>query len=294
MDNHTIFKPEGFEGQRLLRVPPSVLKRMKQRPHTRDFLVSDLGYFPLTERHRVERLKGIRSYVLILVEAGQGWLELAGKRHAMSKGQVAIIPPHCPHAYGSDSHHPWKIYWFHFTGSGAEALLQWTPFSKDKPVMLCSTAETLRRHFRTVLTTAERGFSEHTLLELSRSLINILTLLHTRNPATHTTRHATRIEQMMDRMREQMHEPASLTSYAKRCGLSVSRFSEAFRQHCGVSPMAYLTELRIQRAGLLLETSELSVNEIARQTGFEDALYFSRVFRKQTGHSPSEFRRREA
>jgi transcriptional regulator GlxA family with amidase domain len=96
----------------------------------------------------------------------------------------------------------------------------------------------------------------------------------------------------MDYMREHLHEPEALASYARRCGLSVSRFSEAFREHCGVSPMTYFTELRLQRACELLDTSDLQVGEIAERLGFQDALYFSRLFRKHTGIPPTAYRKR--
>lgn len=292
MDDLPTWRPEGFEGEQLFRVPPAVLKRMRARPHTRDFLVTDLGYFPLAVGHKVSRQKGTAAYILILVEAGRGTVTVCGQRFAIAQGQVALLPPHCAHAYEANPEDPWKIYWFHFTGAGAEALLAWTGLSESNPVQQCPAAEGMRRHFRTILATAERGYSDHTLLELSRSLINVLSLLHVRNLGSpQPDRHAARIEQIMDYMRETLDDPRSLAFYASRCGLCVSRFSEAFREHCGVSPMVYLTELRIQRASLMLESTDLQVGEIARRLGFEDPLYFSRLFRQQTGLAPTAFRK---
>ena len=96
----------------------------------------------------------------------------------------------------------------------------------------------------------------------------------------------------MDYMREHLQDPKTLPHYAKQCGYSVSRFSETFKDHCGVSPMIYLTELRIQRACELLDNSDLQIGEIAQQLGYEDRLYFSRLFSQHTGMPPSAYRKR--
>lgn len=291
MDNLPITRPEGFTDQRLYRVPASALRRMRRRPHTRDFVITDLGYFPVTEGHLVDRPDGIPENVWIFVESGHGWLELDSKRFALSAGEAALLPAGRPHKYGAQSDVPWKIYWFHFSGEGAEHLLSWTSFSLKSPTMRCPTADGLRRQCRHILSKVERGYSDHALLELSRSLINVLTLLHARRPDTTLSPHSKRLERIMDYMREHLDRPEPLAHYARQCGLSVSRFSETFREHSGVSPMTYFTELRIQRACELLDTSELQVSEVATRLGFQDTLYFSRLFRKHTGMPPTAYRK---
>jgi AraC family transcriptional regulator, arabinose operon regulatory protein len=132
MDNLPIHRPEGFLGQRLYRVPPSVMRRMRQRPHSRDFLVTDLGHFPETAGHQVNRSRGAEAHILMLVEEGRGWVRVAGGTFSAHSGQAILLPPKQAHAYGADPSHPWKIYWFHFLGKGAEHLLKWTPFARTQ------------------------------------------------------------------------------------------------------------------------------------------------------------------
>jgi AraC-like DNA-binding protein len=86
--------------------------------------------------------------------------------------------------------------------------------------------------------------------------------------------------------------PLSLEGLARGAGLSVSRFSAAFRRHFGVSPIRHVLRLRLQRAGELLRDRNLTIAEVARRVGFEDPFYFSRQFRKERGCSPREWRRR--
>lgn len=290
MPRATTVRPEGFSNQRLYRVPPAVIRRMSEGPHLRDFLVTDLGYFPNASGHAVHRPDGTRCYVLIFVEDGEGWLELGDRHYTLRRGEALLIPFLKPHAYGAASKDPWKIYWFHFSGKGAEALLRWSDFSENSPVCASTGIDGLRRQFRTALDAVERGYTDHSLLELSRVLINVLTQFHAR-PRTQTqSRSSDRIEQIMEYMRANADKPEALADYARRSGLSVSRFSDTFRKHCGVSPMTYLTELRIQRACELLDNTDLQVNEIADRLGFSDALYFSRIFRKHAGMTASAYR----
>ena len=255
-----------------------------------DRFSKDMGYFPNAAGHRVERPEGAATYILIFVESGQGWLELSG-RHSLNSGDVVLIPPDKAHAYGADPEDPWKIYWFHFDGHGARALLKWTPFTEKTPSSPSPLIDSIRRHFHTALATVERGYSDHTLLELSLALINLLTLLHSKNPNQVKERENQRIERVMDAMRRDLEDPKTLPYYAKQSGFSVSRFSEIFKKHCGVSPMTYYTEMRIQRACELLDKTDLQIGEIAQRIGFEDSLYFSRLFRKHAGMPPSAYRK---
>ncbi len=94
----------------------------------------------------------------------------------------------------------------------------------------------------------------------------------------------------MDTMRQTVSAPLSLNEYARGAGLSVSQFSHLFKRHYGTSPMAYFTELRIQRAKELLDITHLSIKEVSWKLGFEDPLYFSRLFKKVSGISPTAYR----
>lgn len=286
-------KAEGFDRQQLYWVPKQVLQRIQKRPFTKDFSVTCLGYFPVTAGHIVERPEGLPEAVLIFVEKGAGWLQMNGRNLKVEAGQVLCIPANIPHTYGAADQDPWSIFWFHFDGAGALDLLGWTGLSLENPVMECATWDGLRRQFRSLFSAIERGYHEHTLLEMSRVLINVITLLH-RNPASERSKDApNRIEQAMDKMRETLPSPLTLFEYAASAGYSVARFSHWFKLHTGISPMTYLYELRVQSACEYLDTTSLSIKEIAEALGYDDPHYFSRSFQKCTGQSPTSYRKRK-
>ena len=73
--------------------------------------------------------------------------------------------------------------------------------------------------------------------------------------------------------------------------MSVSWFLRNFKQVTMKSPMQYILSIRINNAVSLLETTDYNVTEISAIVGYENPLYFSRIFKKQKGVSPSEYRK---
>ena len=73
--------------------------------------------------------------------------------------------------------------------------------------------------------------------------------------------------------------------------MSVSWFIRNFKEYTELTPTQYLLSLRISNAQTLLESTNYNVTEIADIVGYDNPLYFSRIFKKQSGMSPSEFRR---
>ncbi|HYE06956.1 MAG TPA: AraC family transcriptional regulator [Planctomycetota bacterium] len=80
---------------------------------------------------------------------------------------------------------------------------------------------------------------------------------------------------------------------AQRAGISESSLSSAFRAVTGRSPIDHLIHLRLAHARHLLRTSRLGIAEIGQQVGIADIAYFSKLFRRRTGCSPLQYRKRQ-
>ena len=87
------------------------------------------------------------------------------------------------------------------------------------------------------------------------------------------------------------NEAISIEDYAQSRGMSVSWFLRNFKQVTKQSPMQYILALRINNAVSLLETTDYTMAEIAAIIGYDNPLYFSRIFKKQKGISPSDYRK---
>jgi AraC-like DNA-binding protein len=76
---------------------------------------------------------------------------------------------------------------------------------------------------------------------------------------------------------------------ALQCGLSPNYFSKAFRQRFGMPFQEFLLRYRVAQACLLLENAERSIADVCYAVGFKDPSYFTRVFKRYLGVSPSEY-----
>jgi two-component system response regulator YesN len=91
-----------------------------------------------------------------------------------------------------------------------------------------------------------------------------------------------------------LHESLTPAIVAAPLQLTPDHLNRLIKKSTGVSLMNYVARLRMESAGLLLRTSELSVQEIANLVGYRHVSHFSRAFLKHTGHSPLKFRQHES
>lgn len=98
------------------------------------------------------------------------------------------------------------------------------------------------------------------------------------------------IVQAVAQIKDRLPMGVDLAAVAQKTGLSYVQFLRRFKAFTGMTPMDYVTSLRLQRAKELLTGSTLPVKKIANVCGFENEYYFSNFFKKHTGRSPKAFR----
>jgi transcriptional regulator GlxA family with amidase domain len=99
-----------------------------------------------------------------------------------------------------------------------------------------------------------------------------------------------RIQRTIDRMEQQLHRRLTVTELAGAAGVSAAHLTRLFRQGTGTTPAAFLRALRMARARLLLERTNLSVAEVMAQVGIADRSHFGRDFQRAHGVAPSAVR----
>lgn len=87
-------------------------------------------------------------------------------------------------------------------------------------------------------------------------------------------------------------EPLSMGEIARRCSLSRSHFSKAFKQSTGLSPRDWQIEDRVRRAEALLRDPQIPIADVATQCGFADQSHLTRLFKRLRGITPARWRRR--
>ncbi len=100
------------------------------------------------------------------------------------------------------------------------------------------------------------------------------------------------LRELQDWLADHLKEHLSVPALAKRALMSPRNFARLFRREVGVTPAAYVESLRLERARLLLETTDLQVHEIARRCGFGTVETLRRAFARRLRVSPAEYRTR--
>ncbi len=100
-----------------------------------------------------------------------------------------------------------------------------------------------------------------------------------------------RLQFLIDYIKDNISRDISLTDIAAHSELSQATINRLFREHLETSTMNFIHQKKIERAKHLLLVTDLPVSDIGPHIGINDVYYFSRFFKKMTGHSPTEFRR---
>lgn len=99
------------------------------------------------------------------------------------------------------------------------------------------------------------------------------------------------VHKLMNRIRQAYDSIDSLHQFAREHHISVSYLSRLFKTEAGMNFSDYLIQVRMEQAKLLLASETLSVIEVSARVGYEDSKYFSQLFKKCTGKTPSDFQK---
>jgi AraC family transcriptional regulator of arabinose operon len=283
---------DGFRGQRSYSMPAPLLAQLLAHPLCQSLYPTDIGFYPAARSHKRARRAGSPQYILLYCVHGEGWYQIGGaERQALKTNQWVILPAATAHRYGADDTTPWTIYWLHFAGSQAAELYAYLcNDTLGEPVSVGFADERVRLF--------EAIFAQLTQLPAPDSLVQAcLYLPHflaTLAPAgNHVAQPSAAVEVVANSiayMRQHLERAVTVPELAQQAGLSGSHYSALFRTQTGRPPIVFFNSLKVQRACEQLLYTALSVKDIARQLGIEDAYYFSRLFTKVMGSSPRQFR----
>lgn len=176
--------------------------------------------------------------------------------------------------------------WLHFTVARPGSAI------KAAPVVI-STDEVLTALIATVIgshLTPANPARDHRLLHQSTALLHAA---FARLDAPPLPSMPERLLQTLALIHRAPHSDLSNPFLAASAGMSIERFIRSFREHTGQTPAAYVTSTRVRLAEESLALSDKSVDQIAVECGFPNRHYFSRVFARQVGCGPAEFRARQ-
>lgn len=254
--------------------------------------VYNVGYEKCAPLHKWG--SGVREHYLIHhIVSGVGIYSVGGNDYRLSAGDTFLIYPNTEITYIADADDPWSYYWIGFNGSDAERLLSSADFTRDYPVISSDFGDELKNSIKAAYDMSGRHTSD--MLKMTGQLYITLGIIISRSRSKNSLQ--SRAELCVRRAQTYMNFNYAMNigikDAADFAGVSRTTLYRAFISVEGISPMRYLIGLRMTAAKKLLENTKLPVCTVARSVGFEDAMYFSRVFKNEEQLSPTEYRNKK-
>ncbi len=288
-------KKDGFKGQKAIVLPYDIKQTLSSNDLTKLLYVTDIGFYPLAQGHYRIRENGSKQHILIYCQEGEGYYIINKQRTKVKANQFFIIEAGTPHVYVSDEKNPWSIYWIHFTGEQSHLF---KPLFNNLFTVEDATSARFKDRiqlFEEMYQNLEMGYSIENLQYVSLCLWHYIGSLRyiPQFREINKVKSADVIQLSINFMKTNIRKKLTLEDIAQEVLYSTSHFSTLFQKKTGFTPLDYFNHLKIQTACQYLDFSELKIKEIADKLGFYDQYYFSKVFVKYMGCSPTIYRQKK-
>ena len=259
--------------------------RFCQRSENKELI--DLSMCGITfpdKNYRIARRGSSHTSCIEYVEEGTGCVHIDSEVFYPSAGDSYFLQQGRSQYYYSDKDRPWKKYFLNFSGKLATSLAEGYGLASHSHFAGLSIKEELLA----IIEIAKHGEEDPTariIAILNRIFLKLRA--HARQDGKGKAIEV-RMREFLDTKTASKFKIEELCKYVRR---SESHAIRTFKQAYGVTPYAYLLEKKLDLAKQLLRDTNLSIREIANKLSFADEYYFSNVFKKRTGMTPSAYRR---
>lgn len=242
-----------------------------ENKHFSDLNPINCGFERCKPRHKFG--PAIRDYYLIhYVVKGQGLFQTAGREYTVRPGMIFIINRGERTFYQADGQNPWEYIWIGFDGALSEA------FGQLPPVVQLSSSLFFEMREARHLQNTKAEF-------LTAKLFMLYSALFESQEAS-----ISYAKQVADFIENNYMKRIYIEEIARNLKIDRRYLSKLFRAEYGVSLQQYIIDLKMRKASELL-LGGYQVKEVADMVGYEDAFNFSKIFKKNTGFTPSGFKR---
>ena len=262
---------------------------------SRPLIVGSCGTYHLFTQEKLPtyRPRGRIDYQLLYVASGQAHFWFQGEEQIIPAGHMVIYYPKETQNYVYYGKDQTEVYWVHFTGNDVKNILRRNGITDNTHVIYSGTSLEYARIFKQMILELQQCQVDYEEM-LSMLLQQIFISLHRQMTKERKIKNEyleTEMELATQYFNANYNTAISIEDYATSRGMSISWFIRSFKQYTGCTPMQYIVSLRITNAQVLLETTSYNVKEIGLIVGYDNPLYFSRIFSKQKGVSPKEYRK---
>ena len=293
MSNKSHIK-KGFQGEKMNVVPREVLNMHTSHKFDRNLYLTDIGYFPKARNHYRKRPRGCSEFILIYCIEGYGTINIEGKDHRLSPHSFFIVNANTPHCYYADEKEPWSIYWVHFAGEFSVQFYNKFIELNDGAHINIPFERNRIAEFEYLIDLISIGISkdifEYACMLLYKTIGSFL-YYSLKSTSIMDNNNDKVIEEIKDYLKNNISEKITVSKIANEFHKSNSSIFSLFKKKTGYSIIHYFNLLKIQHACELINLTSMPIKEISYHLNFQDPLYFSRLFKKYMGVSPSEYRK---
>nr|WP_319514000.1 arabinose operon transcriptional regulator AraC [uncultured Cohaesibacter sp.] len=246
----------------------------------------------------IDRPNGMHGWIINLTVDGQGKL-FDGKNTTIVKpGDLVLFPPDAQHFYGRDPDaDKWWHRWIYFQPRAFwKPWLQWDEEVNGVYIMRHREESRFSELFRLFVEVEKwAGLSDSLSADLAFNRLEHILLFCARMNRAEKKSNIEIDERVLAActlISNNLDKPLSVNEIASHVCLSPSRLSHLFRKYIGTGIVQWRDGQRIQYAMQVLRVSNVPIKALSQMVGYEDPLYFSRVFRRHTNMSPRTFRER--
>ncbi|GAA3403412.1 AraC family transcriptional regulator [Paenibacillus hodogayensis] len=263
--------------------------------HSREdaLIINCIGYEYDEPAGFANREQGRVDFLLSYLHSGFMKVRIANREQKIEAGTVFISKPYERQYYAKTGNEPTGSYWVHFTGYGVTDLLIKAGLWQESIFVTGVNPEIPQLFARIIEEETEKLPSfEHISATLLQELVyTVSRKLSIHEKVKHMDPRELGLHASFDLLHKNYARKLTVQELASRAGLSLSRYSSLFKQYTGLSPQQYLIQYRFQKAKDLMRHTHLNIRQIASLVGFDDQLYFSRLFKKYEHLSPIEYRK---
>lgn len=239
-----------------------------------------------------EKGRVLPEYQLLYIVEGQGvFSSAASGKSNVRKGDMILIFPGEWHTYAPDNNTGWTEYWIGFSGANVDSRVVSGFFSKESPVYNIGYNETVVELYRDAIGVAKKQekYFQQLLAGIVNHLLGLMFMLSTGRKQKESL-NLPMVDKARAYMQEHVEDILEMPEVAAYLNISYSTFRHIFKKYTGLAPSQYYLNLKMHRAKELLRGSSSSVKEISIILHFDTPEYFTTLFKKKTGMTPSQFR----
>ncbi len=272
----------------MIVLPTESFSNYVEHPLVRRLYLTDVGFFPCAEHHYREREDGIDEYIFIFCTEGRGTIIVEGKEYTLHENEAFCIPRFRGHRYFASEDDPWSILWVHFKGEDT----CYFPIEDCQVVAFTTQHATNRMHFLfdLLFRVLEGNYTLGNFIYISQVLSLILAETYHREKSNSTLEQNKHVTNVVKYMYGHLDENLTLDQIVEEFDLSKSYLNAVFQKYTQHAPMDFFINLKMKRACELLRSTDTYVYEVAQRLGYSDPYYFSRIFKRVVGMSPSEYK----